>query len=323
MRTLAHSLLLSAAAGMLAGCGAGAGGGGGHYVKPTIAVMKFENRAPFPLGWKLGDGMQEILVDRLVATGRFHVVERPELDSILRELRFQQSGATRRQKRAQPGRIKNVQYLVKGTVTDFGHVSNSSSFLSTRHWDFLGGGARAVMGMTLYVVDVESGEIVCSESLEENVRAKDVAVKAAYKDVAFGGSVFYRTPLGRATAKVIDKAVERVAGAIARRPWVPKLALVQPDGVVVINGGRDRGVREGRAYEVVEAGAPIVDPDTGDVISRQPGRRVGRVRVRQVHQRHSVAAIVSGQPGDFRVGQACRPAKPVAESPERVSQARP
>jgi curli biogenesis system outer membrane secretion channel CsgG len=62
------------------------------YVKPTIAVMKFENRAPFPLGWNLSDGTADILVDRLMATRRFHVIERTEPDSVLREQRLQNSG---------------------------------------------------------------------------------------------------------------------------------------------------------------------------------------------------------------------------------------
>ena len=192
-----------------AGCGRNVfgGGPGDDYVKPTIAVMKFENRAPFPLNWNLGGGTKDILVDRLIATDRFQVIERPELDSVLRELQFQHSGATRDQHRAARGRIKNVQYLIKGTITDFGHVSTSSGFLNLANWDIFQGKTRAVMGMTFYVVDVESGEIICSEHLEKSVRAEDVRVQAVYKNVAFGGSVFHRTPLGKATAGVIGKAV--------------------------------------------------------------------------------------------------------------------
>ena len=97
------------------------------YVKPTIAVMKFENRASFPLGWNLGGGMQEVLVDRLMETNRYHVVERQELDSVMNEIQFQQSGATRPQGKAATGRIKNCQFLIKGVVTDFGHVSSKDA----------------------------------------------------------------------------------------------------------------------------------------------------------------------------------------------------
>ncbi len=276
------------------------------YVKPTIAVMKFQNRAPFPLNWNLSGGMRDILVDRLVATGRYQVIERPEIDSVLRELRFQHSGATRRHNRAEVGRLKNVQYLIKGTVTDFGHVQAQSGFLNLFHWDIFGGSNRAVMGMTLYVVDVESGQIICSRSIEQSVRAGDMTVKAAYKDVAFGGSVFYRTPLGRATSKVIDKAVKKITKTIATRPWTLKIALVRDEQTVIINGGSNRNVEEGEKYEVYELGEPIFDPDTGDIIGRQQGRTVATITVSSVRRRYSIANVDSDQSDDLRTGQRCR-----------------
>ncbi len=64
--------------------------------------MEFENRANFPLGWNISDGMRDVLVDRLVATGRFSVIERPEINAVMAELRLQNSGATRKQRRARP-----------------------------------------------------------------------------------------------------------------------------------------------------------------------------------------------------------------------------
>ena len=159
-----HAAVLSGGLVLCAGCdGAGRWGRADpKLLKPTVAVMKFENRAPFPLGWDLGDGMKDVLVDRLMATGRFTVVERPELSSVMSELRLQHSGVTRTQRRAALGRLKNVQYLIKGTITDFGHVSTNRGMFRGFGWDLFGGGTRAIMGMTMYVVDVESGEIICS-----------------------------------------------------------------------------------------------------------------------------------------------------------------
>jgi len=299
---------LCLALGVCAGCG-GLGLSGRNpedYVKPTIAVMKFENRAGFPLNWSLGDGMQEILVDRLLATGRYHVVERQELGAIMDELKFQQGGATRPQGKAATGRIRNCRYLTKGAVTDFGHVSANTGALSAWNWDFLGGSNRAVMGIVLYVVDVESGEIIASENIEESVSAKDLSVKAAYEGISFGGSVFYQTPLGRATKKVVDRAIKRITTAIASQPWEPQVALVQEDGSVIINGGKDRGVKSGAEFEVLEAGKPIVDPATGDAIGRSPGRSLGRLIVHEVKERYSTATIVVGRAADLKPGQACR-----------------
>jgi len=304
-RRIAYMLLLAAG---LVGCQGGQFGfhDEANFVKPTIAVMKFENRAPFPLNWDLGGGMQDILVNRLVHAGRYQVIERAELDSVMRELRFQQTGATRKHSRASLGRIKNVRYLIKGTVTDFGHVSGGSGFLGLGGLELFGGGNRAVMGITMYVVDVESGEIISSESIEESVRAADTSIKGTYKHVAFGGSMFYRTPLGRATAKVIERAVKKITRTIAAQPWAPKVAIVQEDGAVVINGGTNRRVRLGQVYEVYEEGPPIFNPDTGDILGRQKGKVLGSVRVCEVKRLYSTAYAINGQAKTFRIGQPCR-----------------
>ncbi|MFP4105333.1 MAG: CsgG/HfaB family protein [Phycisphaerae bacterium] len=289
------------------------------WLKPSVAVMKFENRAPLVgLGWDLGDGMRDVLVDRLVATRRFHVIERPEIEEVLKELRIQNSGLTRRQRRAQPGRLKNVQFLVKGTITDFGHTGSSEGAVATEHWKLFGKADEALISMTLYVVDVESGEIVCSESLERTVSAgSGGSVRTKYKDINFGGSRFYRTPLGRATAEVINDAVARVTDSIPSRRWQPRVAMVRDAGVVILNGGTNRGLKVGTVYEVCRQGEPIVDPETGDTIGRQPGRCVGRITIHDVRDKYSMAGITLGQPEQFAKGQYCRPpTTPLAHEPE-------
>ena len=286
------------------------------FVKPTIAVMKFENRAPFPMNWSLGDGMADILVDRLVETRRYHVIERPELDSIIRELSLQRSGATREKTRAALGQIKNVQYLIKGTVTDFGHVASEKGFFRGGGTRVFGSHARAVMGMTFYVVHVESGEIVASDRLQESVHASEVDVSQRYKGVAMGGSVFYQTPLGQATASVMDRAVGSITDAIASQRWRPKIAMVDPNGVVVLNGGANRRIKAGWIYEILEAGSPIIDPDTGDLLGRRSPNVIGRLRVVKVSPRYCDAEIADGDPATFKIGLACRYLPPAPKEGE-------
>jgi curli biogenesis system outer membrane secretion channel CsgG len=262
------------------------------------------------MGWNLGDGMSEVLVDRLVSTGRYQVLERAELQSVRGELALQASGQTRPHNRAAAGRMKNVQYLIKGTVTAFNPVSTTSGWAGTGGWNLFGGGNRAVMGIILYVVDVESGQIVCSESISDSVRSGDMSSEASYKGVGFGGAQFYQTPMGQATESVIDQAVRKITKTIATQKWQPKLAYVGEDHTVIINGGQDRGVQKGDYYEVLQAGQPILDPDSGDIISRRGGRVIGRVQITAVDPLSSQAAVILGRSDDFQVGQTCRSIKP-------------
>ena len=308
---------------LCAGCGPMRDGDPADFIKPTIAVMKFENRAPFPLGWNLGDGMADILVDRLLATKRYRVIERAEIDHILGELQLQQSGVTRGDSRAKLGRIKNVRYLIKGVVTDFGHVSSTTARFGSPVLGLFGSRAAAVVGMTLYVVDVESGEVICSESIEKSVSAKSAGVAGQYKGVSLGGSVFHRTPLGRATAAVMTRAVRKITATIASQPWQTKIAQVMPDNTVFLNGGRNRRITIGSEYHVLSPGRAIVDPDTGDIIGHHSIEILARLRVRRVQARFSVAELIEGDGRQLKVGQTCRRlGRPTAGPPASTSSAR-
>ncbi|MDP6636284.1 MAG: CsgG/HfaB family protein [Phycisphaerae bacterium] len=294
------------------GCGVLGFGSGdpAKFVKPSVAVIKFDNRAPFPLEWDLGDGMKEMLTDALVTSERYRVIERLEIDTVLRELRFQYTGSTRRAGRAEQGRLKNVQYLIKGTITDFGHVSNSDGFF--RHIDYFDiftSAQKAIMGMTLQVIEVESGEVVSSTRLEKAVNARDVTVNSGYSKMAMGGGMFVRTPLGRATASVIGRAVKQITRSIAERKWNPKVAALQPDGTIALNGGENRKMRNGAVYEVRELGQPIVNPENEDILGYARGRVIGWLEVTQVKELYSIARIISGERAAFKAGQLCRPSE--------------
>ncbi len=290
----------------LAGCGSSPerlAADSKYYVKPTVAVLDFEsNASPIARGvkWDLGNGLADVLTDELLATERFRVVERPGINAVLAELRFQQSGATRSAGRQQAGQLKNVEYLIKGKVTDFGHVSSNSFWAKLDMLNVFGARHKAVMRMVFYVIEVESGEIVASRTVTGKVRASETSADLEYKNVGFGGSVFYKTPLGKATAKATRKAVGEICDAVAEQPWQPRVALVD-DERVIINGGKDRGLEVGRYYRVYFPGNAIVDPETGDVLDHLPGRQLGQLEVVEVRDRYSVARPIK-QAG-YEVGQ--------------------
>jgi curli biogenesis system outer membrane secretion channel CsgG len=288
---------------LLMGC-AGSKSESANFVRPSVAVMKFENRAAFPMRWDLGSGTRDILVDRLMKTGRYQVIERPEIGEIVRELNFQQSGLTRPQDKAALGQIKNVQYLIKGVITDFSQVGGGSAHATKGSFGIFGGGSRAVVTILLYVVNVESAEIIASESIEESVDAGEVNFQAMYKDVNFGGSGFYKTPLGKATARVIDRAVARITSTIAAERWSPRVAALQSGGRILLSGGSDRRMLVGEQFTVMDLGAPVVDPQSGDVLGRQPSKPIATVRVTAVHERYSEAIAISAT-APLAVGQQC------------------
>ena len=287
------------------------------YVKPTVAVIRFDNRASIQSQWSIGDGFQSVLVDRLVDSGRFSVLERAEMGAVIGEQKLQASGLTRTQRQVKRMNLKNAQYLVKGSITDFNVTQGAGAYASWQDWWRMlgiGGSAnaeKAVVGVTLNVVDVESGEIVDSTALEGSAYATAFSGRVDYKQLTFGGNAFYRTPLGRAMKDVLGDVVRHVVRVIASQPWRPKIATIEPDGSVLLNGGTNRNIKPGMQYEVYLLGAPIKDPDTGDTLGRRAKQVIATVEVVDVQAKFAGARILSGDKTALEPGLLCSPYVPV------------
>lgn len=300
-RTAAAAAVLLLA--VLPGCSSSTGpiGKPAKFVRPAVAVEPFENRAPFPLKWDLGDGMAEVLTASLVSSGRFDVVSRASLDSVMSELDLQRDPRFREQGRVAQGRLKNAHYLVRGTVVDFSHVAGGGLHFMRGLVHGRVRGYVALVSITLEVIDVET-RAVLSNTFEGQAWASEASVDAVYHDIAFGGEAFYRTPLGHATRDAIWQALHWLVDQVASAEWHPLIARIEGSGIY-LNGGSDRGVRVGELLEVREAGEPIVDPASGDILGQVGERTVGRLRVVNVAERFAIAEVVSGE--GFRVGQSC------------------
>ncbi len=269
--------------------------------RPVIAVTSFENRSGFSGQWQIGTGMADMLVAELAASGHFTVVERQHLESVVGEIRRQAGGLFRPEGRVEPGRLKNAEYLIRGVITDFTHVRGSAVSVATRRLLLGGKGHRARVAMTLTLVDVASGQILHSVYCAGYAGAREATIAGEYQGVVFGGDVFFRTPLGRATQNAIRRGISEITSAMPEDPWQAMIAETTSESIV-INGGRDRGVRKGTVFEVRRASRPILDPASGDLLVLLPGETIGWIRVREVHDTIAVAEPLKGE--GFARGQA-------------------
>jgi curli biogenesis system outer membrane secretion channel CsgG len=269
---------------------------------PTIAILDFENKAHFPYHWNLGQGIRDRLVDELVNSQRYTVLNRADIQDVIRELEMQNSPRFRKEGRLDKGRLKNVKYLIKGAVTDFSHVSGGGIRGFAGKIGIGAGGQTAVVSVTLYVTEVETGEVIVSRSFSGKAWADNVDLSATYKGVSFGASSFHRTPLGEATTEVIKKCIESISQAIIQEKWYPSVVKVVGE-TLIFSGGVDRGIKVGSIWSAHEVGEILIDPQTGDELGRLPGRNTGRVEVVEVEGRFSHARIIEGE---FAPGQILR-----------------
>ena len=273
-------------------------------IRPILAVTSFDNRSGFPGQWALGEGIADLLVADLVASKHFVVVERRELNQVIGEINSQGSKYFRPEGKATAGRLKNVQYFIRGVITDFGHVAEASLKTQTKKGVFGASGYTARVALTMTIVELESGQIVSSVSSDGYAEAGGGFAEGEYKGVRFGGDAFFRTPLGIATQDAIRRGLREIVKTVPKSHWVSRVAAVEGTKIF-ITGGSEQGQFVGQELDVLGPDKPIVDPATGDVIDLVPGGVIGRVRVSEAREKTSIAVKSAG--GEFEVGTRLRP----------------
>jgi curli biogenesis system outer membrane secretion channel CsgG len=262
-------------------------------IPPCVAVASFENRSGFEGEWKIGDGMADLLVSELVKSRNFIILERGRLDSVVNEIVRQRDKLFREEGKVPAGRLKNAEYLVRGVINDFSQVEGGSLWVGIRRWLLGGGGYTARVAMTLTIVDVASGQIIDSVQCEASARARTAFMEINYKQIKFGGDQFFKTPLGIATAHAMRSGLIGITQKMPRRYWKPMIAEVT-DRIIIVNGGLNRNLEVGQRYIAREAGKPVTDPATGDILQVVPGRAVGIIQITEVNETIARATAVSG-----------------------------
>lgn len=168
--------------------------------RPVLGVAEFVNEAAVDwwggsVGWELS-GM---LSNELASLGSFRVVERSNLEAVLREQDLGASGRVRPDSAAQIGQLTGAEYIVLGTVTSYDEKTQSTgggvSFKGIR----LGGErTEAYLAVDLRVVDAETGELAHVRTIEGRTSGGGVNV-GVYRG-GFGGSLsnYEDTPVGQA-----------------------------------------------------------------------------------------------------------------------------
>ncbi|MDT8439370.1 MAG: CsgG/HfaB family protein [Wenzhouxiangellaceae bacterium] len=194
-----------------------------HYNGPRarIAVARFENKTADSYNWyspQIGDGMADMLTTALVNSGRYIVLERESLDTVLSEQDLGASGRIRQDTAAAIGEIEGAELLVVAAVTEFGDSGGTQAGgggFGGRIFGAITGGSRSAhMAIDLRVVDSTTSRILAATSVEGE--AKDFNIGGALAgytgSVGLGGglSSWKNTPREKALRQVIGAAVEYV-----------------------------------------------------------------------------------------------------------------
>jgi len=269
--------------------------------KPRIAVIKIENKSPYG-GAQVGPALEDWLVEGLVQSGKFRVMERKDLDSVLSEQSLSLSGAVDEKTAVQVGKLLGCQLVVLGAVTDFSIKKSGASGAFGLGFDV--GKTTATGVVNVKLVSTTTAEILYTGSEE----GKDTHAKVSV--ASFGGGVDYDE--GQAK-KIFQPCIQRIVAAIVAKAdtiqgslgsaglMAGKVAKVS-EGKIYINLGSVDGVKEGDTFSVTRLGEEIIDPDTGKSLGQEKSS-LGTLAVTKIVGDHlSIGVSQSGS--SPRVGDA-------------------
>lgn len=274
----------------------------------AVAPLDWKDRDTFD-NWRMPvefrNAIQEKLQKKLLDTGRFIVLERLEMEALEKEQQIKEENTGQSQK----GKIVPAQALVQGKVTDF-EMSRSSTGGGVNIGGIgrVGGSVtQAKMAINVRIFSVDTSELLASEEAAGKAQSTGFRFDGNYR-VAFADfASFEKTPLGEATTKAIDVAVEKILAKLSKTPWSARVADYDSSSKeIIINAGEESGVAAGDTFDVFKVSRVIKDPETGEVIGTKTAK-IGRIKITEVDKKFSTATVVEGD--GFEVGAIVREIK--------------
>ena len=289
--------------------------------KKRVAILDFDYAtvhsnvaALFGTNIDVGRGIADLLVDRLVTSGVYSVIERKALDTILAEQNFSNSDRADPSSAARIGRILGVNAIIIGSITQFGRDDKSTNVGGfgrvTGRFGIGGVGrrkAKAVVGISARMIDTDTAEILgVASGKGESTRSGTSLLGAGGSWGTAGGghlnmasSNFAGTIMGEAVSAAVDEVAmgldDNAARIQTRQIKVEGLVADAAGGVLVLNVGTTAGVKVGDRLLVRRPVREIKDPATGKVL-RKITETIGEVTITEADEASSVGAFSGASP---------------------------
>jgi curli biogenesis system outer membrane secretion channel CsgG len=264
--------------------------------KQVVAVGAFEGAGK--LGWDEGPVMAAMLQDALLQSGRFIVVEREQLDSVLKEQDLGAAGRINSETALKIGQIVGASIMIQGTVTQFepgesGKSGRVNVPIGTGAVGIGGSKVTSKIAMKLRIIDLTTSQVLSTHNAEHTGSHKSMGMDVYTSVGSVGGDQFKKTPLGETAEECINKCVDHIISVMANVPFSARVADVDGKSIY-INAGSNRGVTEGMVLGLYKTGKVITDPDTGLALDVKL-EKTGSVKVDSVQEKLSVCSLVEGQ----------------------------
>ncbi len=258
--------------------------------------------------WDVGKGISDEFVTELLKTNKFRLIEREQIDKVIEEQDFGESGRVDAKSAAKIGKILGVQFLVMGRVTEFSLKSSEVGGLSLKKGIGLGvKSTNAIVAIDARLVDTSSAEIIASVTGKGNKRNTNLSVAVEWEAISFGSDEFRATNLGLAMREAVASAAQQLSDKAynsGRGPTEPEklagsVAYVSGNRVIV-NIGSTSGIKPETVFIVRRVLDVVKDPTTGDIID-EVTEAVAEIKVTEVKEKSATCTVLKKLSSEYTI----------------------
>ena len=236
----------------------------GRVIKRKVAIGRFSNETQYAKGLfydkendPMGKQALDILSSKLAASGKFLLLERSDIATLLEEAKKSDNGLA----------TIGADYMIIGSITEFGRKNVGKEGVFTNVKTQI---VEATVAIRL--VDVSTGLIIYSD---EGKGSAELTTKTT---MGVGGKADYDATLSdKAISEAIGQLVENIINKCTDKPWRTFFLSYDSDAQLIA-GGASQGIKAGDTFAVKTKGKRVKNPQTGLMIEL-PGKQIGTVTV--------------------------------------------
>ena len=195
----------------------------GMILKRKVAIGRFSNEPQYAKGFfydkendPMGKQALDILSAKLASSGKFILLERSDLSSLLEECQKNGGGTS----------TIGADYMIIGSITEIGRKNTGKNGVFSSQKT-----QTVEAAVSVRLVDVSSGLIIYSDEV------KGSAELTTKTTMGVGGSASFDATLSdKAISEAIGQLVENIINKCTNRPWKTYIISCDNDGTLIAGG---------------------------------------------------------------------------------------
>lgn len=175
--------------------------------KNTIAIVDFINNAGYAGPFQIEQMANDVFSILLTNTGKFRVLERNKVDSVIRELHFNKTELVDPKKAVKMGKLLGAQYIATGSITEMGAETKTFSGYGVTSKNI-----NYTVAIEVRIIDTERGEIIFGDLASDSTMVRQTQNLSTYQ-----GEEIYKKLLKNALSKSVNKLLSSFSGQSQRR----------------------------------------------------------------------------------------------------------